>query len=483
MSLIKPVCLALSLAGTALAAPVTLAEETPIQFTAQSGDSVAAFQGHLDVPENRADPDSRMIRVSYVRFPATTDTPGHPIVYLAGGPGGSGSATARAHRFELFMQMRQHGDVIAFDQRGTGDSTELPACTSSVVIADTQPATDDEIASAYRAAVEECGAFWQGEGVDLTGYTTSDSVADLSDLRAHLGAEQIDLWGISYGSHLALAALDEIPDEIGRVVIASAEGLDQTVKLPARTDAYIARLQAAVDSQPAARAAYPDIAGLMRRVHARLEANPMPLEIPQADGSMAPFLLQRHHLQEYAAGLISDPNWARIMLALYASLDAGEPGLAIGLLQRFHTPGEPITLRAMPTAMDLASGIGDARLATVEAQARDSLLGAYLNFPMPQIRGAWDGFDLGDAFRTPPTGDTPVLLLTGTLDGRTYPEGQAEAVAGLSQATQVLVHNAGHNLFMSSPEVHDVIHTFMRAEPVMVHDITVDLPDFTQLPF
>ena len=203
----------------------------------------------------------------------------------------------------------------------------------------------------------------------------------------------------------------------------------------------------------------------------------------QADGSVAPFLLQRHHLQEYASGLISDPNWARIMLALYANLDAGETGLAVGLLQRFHTPGEPITLRAMPTAMDLASGIGDARLDRVEAEARTSLLGAYLNFPMPQIRGSWNGFDLGEDFRRAPTGDTPVLLLTGTLDGRTYPEAQAEAVAGLSHVTQVTVRNAGHNLFMASPEVHAVIHAFMRDEPVTVTEILVDLPDFTELPF
>ncbi len=483
MSVFKPLCLAALISTTLLCAPAGLAEDAPIMFTAQSGDSVEAFQGYVEVPENRADPDSRMIRLNYVRFPATTETPGHPIVYLAGGPGGSGTGTARAHRFALFMQMRQHGDVIAFDQRGTGGSTELPVCASSVHIADTEPVSDAELAAAYRSAVEECGTFWQDQGVDLAGYTTRESVADLSDLRAHLGADQIDLWGISYGSHLALAALKEIPDEIGRVVIASAEGLDQTVKLPSRTDAYIARLQAAVDSQDLARANYPDIAGLMRRVHARLEAEPIALDIPQADGSVAPFLLQRHHLQEYASGLISDPNWARIMLALYANLDAGETGLAVGLLQRFHTPGEPITLRAMPTAMDLASGIGDARLDRVEAEARTSLLGAYLNFPMPQIRGSWNGFDLGEDFRRAPTGDTPVLLLTGTLDGRTYPEAQAEAVAGLSHVTQVTVRNAGHNLFMASPEVHAVIHAFMRDEPVTVTEILVDLPDFTELPF
>ena len=221
----------------------------------------------------------------------------------------------------------------------------------------------------------------------------------------------------------------------------------------------------------------------MRRVHARLEAEPILLEIPQQDGSVASVLLQRRHMQEMSSGLISDPQYAAILLALYATLDAGETGLAIGLLQRFHTPGEPISLSAMPTAMDLASGIGDARLAEFERQAETGLVGQYLNHPMPQIRGAWNGFDLGDDFRAAPAGDTPVLLLTGTLDGRTYPEGQTAAVSGLSHVTQVIVRNAGHNLFMTSSEVHDVMHRFMRNEPVGAEEIIVDLPDFTELPF
>jgi pimeloyl-ACP methyl ester carboxylesterase len=188
-------------------------------------------------------------------------------------------------------------------------------------------------------------------------------------------------------------------------------------------------------------------------------------------------------MQQLASSAISDPHWAALLLAMYAELDAGSAQIASAVIQRFHTPGEPITLRAMPTAMDLASGISDSDLAAFQRQARDGLVGAYLNFPMPQIRGAWDRFDLGDAFRQPPTGDTPVLLLTGTLDGRTYPEGQSAAVAGLSNVTQVTVHNAGHNLFMSSPEVHDTMHRFMRGEAITDREITVELPDFTRLPF
>ena len=476
------------LLGSSAFAQVAAAQETEITFAPQSGESVDALQGSLDVPENRSDPESRMITLSYVRFPATSENPGPPIVYLAGGPGGSGSGTARGRRFSLFMAMRQHGDVIAFDQRGTGDSTELPECISSIQLNETEALSDVDYDTAFRSAAVECRATWRAQGVDIMGYTTQESVHDLSALRRHLGAETMTLWGISYGSHLALAALNEIPEEIERVVIASAEGLDQTVKLPARTDAYIDRLQNAVNSQPAARAAYPDIASLIRRVNARLEAEPMLVQIPQEESDPIPFLIQRRHAQQMGSSLISDPVFAALALALYASLDEGDGALAASVLARFQamgflSPGEPITLQAMPTAMDMASGISASRLAEFERQREAGLFGSQLNFPMPQINGAWDDFDLGEDFRSGPAGDTPVLLLTGTLDGRTYPQGQAEAVAGLSNVTQVTIVNSGHNLFMSSPEVHAAIHRFMRGETIETSVLSVDLPDLTANPF
>ena len=77
---------------------------------------------------------------------------------------------------------------------------------------------------------------------------------------------------------------------------------------------------------------------------------------------------------------------------------------------------------------------------------------------------------------------TPLLLLWGTLDGRTYLESQAEAISGLSNAQTVTIVNAGHNLFMSSPEVTEVIEQFMRGETLKTHEITVDLPDFSAMP-
>jgi pimeloyl-ACP methyl ester carboxylesterase len=448
--------------------------ETAIQFEAPNGETVAAYEGRLRVPENRANPDSRMIELAYVRFPATGDMPGHPIVYLAGGPGGSGIATARGPRFPLFMEMRRHGDVIAFDQRGTGDSTPLQACESSTELDPMQPYTDAQIADAYRAAAIECRAFWQGEGVDIAGYTTRESVADLSDLRAHLGADQVTLWGISYGSHLALAAIDAIPAEIDRAVLASVEGLDQTVKLPARTDAYFDRLQAAIDGQPAAAATYPDLPGLMRRVHAQLDAEPV-----QSSAG----LIQRADLQQVASFLVSDPSRISLLAAIYAQMDAGETSILESLIARVGGLDGPIRLRAMPTAMDVASGVSAERLDAFETQAPEGIIGRYLNAPMPQLANIWPDIDLGEEFRAGPTGDVPVLMLTGTLDGRTYLESQYEAVAGLTDVTAVTVVNAGHNLFMVSPDVAAAIHHFMEGGDDFASEITVDLPDFTALPF
>lgn len=453
--------------------------EEPFVFRSESGQTTDALRGSFQVPENGSASDSRTLTLRYVRFPATTDKPGAPIVYLAGGPGGSGIETAKHRRFPLFMAMRQFGDVIALDQRGTGASDDTPICKPASAPAESTRITDEAFAAAYRAAALECAAFWKAKGIDLRGYNTVESVRDLDALRRHLGAKKITLWGISYGTHLALAALKSMDDRLDRVVIASAEGLDQTVKLPARSDAYFDRLQAAVDSDPRAHAAYPDIKALIARVHRKLQDKPVLLHLKGPDGGDAEVLLQRRTLQMIEAGAIADPEGAVMMLAVYHAADNGAYHPIADLMQRYASPGEPLTMRAMPLAMDVASGIGDERLALVEKQAKTALLGDILNFPMPQLSKSFSQLDLGEPFRKPPTSHVPTLLLSGTLDGRTYPESHLEATAGLDHLQAITVVNAGHNLFMSSPEVTTAIERFMRGEPMASGQIIIPLPDFT----
>ncbi len=483
---------ALLLAGShpAIANPTVASTAEPQIFENEQkiifendGQKVAAFAGTIQVPENRAKPASRTIPLKYIRFPATGAKAGSPIIYLAGGPGGSGIAAAQHpnFRFPLFMALRQFGDVIALDQRGTGASDITPECISKQRLPLTSRVTELEVEAIYQAAAKECVNFWTEQGVDVWGYTTAQSALDLDDLRRHFKADKITLWGISYGSHLALASLKSMPKHIDKVVIASAEGLDQTVKYPARTDEYFDRLQLAINQQPAAAKAYPDIKQLMRRVHAQLEKKPLALSVKQKDGRQLELLFQRSHLQGFASAMIADPERAvPMLLSLYQTLDQGNTAVLSELLQQGYIDDQPISFKVMSLAMDIASGISAERLKVVNQQAKTALLGMALNFPMPQLNKAVAGLDLGDEFRAGPHSDVPTLLLSGTLDGRTYPQSQREATAGLSNLNQVLVVNAGHNLFMVSPKVTEVISDFLSGKKITTTEIQVELPSFLQ---
>ncbi|GAB3013052.1 alpha/beta hydrolase [Bowmanella dokdonensis] len=453
---------------------VSVAAEQPIIFESQSGDSVGAFEGELWVAENRLDPKSRKIPLRYVRFAATGENPGPPIVYLAGGPGGSGIDTAKWRRFPLFMAMREFGDVIALDQRGTGQSNILPDCESNLSFPATQAYSDAEFARLYRQAFADCLGFWAKQGVDVRGYNTVQSVADLDDLREHLNADKLVLWGTSYGSHLALAALQTMEDRIDRLVLSSIEGLTQTIKMPARTDAYFVRLQQAINTRDELKQQMPDASGLIRRVHDKLLAKPVGLTLTDQQGGTVDFLLQRKDMQRLASAMISDPGRAWQLLQLYQALDADVTEPVAQILSRFYTAGEKITFAPMGVLMDVASGIDPDRKALVYQQAAAALLGAYLN-PTLFLDGVAPELDLGQGFRQEPVSRVPALILSGTLDGRTYLDSQREAVKGLANRVEVTVHNAGHNLFMASPEVTTTIQAFMRGDALFSAELSVPL--------
>ncbi len=458
----------------------TFPNEKAIVFTTMDNKTTDAFEGYIDVPENRNKSNSRLIPVKYVRFPATGNKNGSPIIYLSGGPGGSGIDTAKYpnFRFPLFMALRQFGDVIALDQRGTGASKTAAKCVSSYTLPLTTKLTNQSVTQVYQKAASECVDFWQNEGVDILGYTTTQSALDIDDLRKHLKAKKVTLWGISYGSHLVFSAMKELNGKIDKVIIASAEGLNQTVKLPAETDAYFARLQQAINTQPDAKKAYPDIVKLMHRVHQKLDQDPMPMSIPQRDGTPIKMLFQKVHLQIIASSMIADPQrGVKHLLMLYKTLDQGSDVVLIEFLKRGYFTDSPISFDAMSFAMDIASGVTDERLALVTEQAKTSLLGLALNFPMPHLNKAVKGLDLGDSFREKPINNIPTLLLTGTLDGRTYMESQKLATQGLSNLTQVQIKNAGHNLFMVSPEVTKIIELFLSDKKIQTKSITINLPE------
>jgi pimeloyl-ACP methyl ester carboxylesterase len=453
----------------------TFKNEKEIIFKANDGQETDAFEGFIMVSENRNNVKSRKIIINYVRFPATGTTTGSPIIYLAGGPGGSGIGTAKWRRFPLFVALREHADVIALDQRGTGASEKMPACQSDYSISLTEKIAPSEVTEKYRQAAIACTADWTKQGADVLGYTTEQNAWDLNDLRQHFNAAKISLWGISYGSHLALSAISLFEQHIDKVIIASAEGLDQTVKLPSNTALYFERVQQAINGHPELTESFGHIALRMQRVHQKLQDSPVDLTLTNKDGTALPFLLQKHHMQLLASMMIADPNqYLAILLNIYRDIENSDYQSVTKILERGMFNDENVSYQLMSMAMDVASGITETRLQTLRKQTEHGLLGDLLNFPMPHLNNVINGLDLGDNFRQPKLSLLPVLLLTGTLDGRTYVEGQKQAVAHLNNLTQVYVVNAGHNLFMSSPEVLNTMHQFLRGEELENLNILID---------
>ena len=228
-----------------------------------------------------------------------------------------------------------------------------------------------------------------------------------------------------------------------------------------------------------------DIKSLINRVHARLDVQPIELQIPTTDEETYTFMLHRRNLQEFSSGLISGPDRAKMMLHLYLAIDSNMLEPIIDVIKKYNRPNIPISYKAMPIAMDLASGMGVEKRKTIEKQAKTGLLKDYLNFSY-HLTDVLPSIDLGDEFRQKPESAVPTLLLTGTLDGRTYIKSQQEAVSELSQLTAVLINNAGHNLFMKSdleiwPEVEQAMAAFMQNKPIDKKALTVSLPDFSEI--
>jgi len=463
----------LAAAGLALPAAAFAQTAGPIKFRSSKGVEVDAERGVFDVPEDRRDPASRRIKLTYVRFASTATKPGPPIIYLAGGPGGTGSGTAMGARFPIFMALREVCDVIAFDQRGTGLSNHIPPRPSPP--GPPPPFTRAGLTAHVRAEFARAWADWTRAGVAMRGYNTNESADDVDDLRKHLGAERMHLWGISYGSHLGLAVLRRHGDKVDRVALASLEGQDQTVKRPARWDGYLQRVDRLMGADRAARAAVPDLSALMRRVHARMEAEPVRMSARLGAGGPTDVQIGGFAVQIFAGSMAANPGTLAMLPGIYRALDAGNAeafapyiGQLAGLLG----------VSGMSEAMDVASGISPRKLAMVEREAKTAVIGDALNFPMPHLLGAVPGADLGEAFRSPFRIPNRALLVAGSLDGRTVLAEQAEVAVQFENKSQILVENAGHNVFEAHPEVRDLLLRFFRGEPVRDTRLSLPAPKF-----
>ncbi|HUQ33389.1 MAG TPA: alpha/beta hydrolase, partial [Pyrinomonadaceae bacterium] len=444
----------------------------PYVFENEKKEKVDAELGVLLVPENRRDPQSNLIELAFVRFKSTAKNPGAPVVYLAGGPGGSGTGTATGSRFPLFMAMREVGDVIAFDQRGTGRSKPNLTCYQKFDFPQGVVPSREAMVKAYRERSLDCAGYWRDlQRVDLNGYNTNESADDLEDLRKALGAKQLSLWSISYGTHLALATIRRHPQSIARAILAGTEGPDHTYKLPSNIQKHLAELAQTIKADPAIGKEIPDFLGLMKSVLDKLEKEPVVVEVPDPLTKLPVKVTVNKFLMQYLTASSIGTTVTAFFPAAYYAASKGDYTIAAKawLDQTRDNYGS-----AMSFMMDCASGLTAARAERIKSEAKDTLLGDEANQVFPDVCTAWNAPDLGDEFRSPVKADTPVLFISGTLDARTPISNAEEYSKGFPNSTHLIIEGAVHSdpLFLSSPKIKDVMLEFMKGSPLSTHRVT-----------
>lgn len=433
---------------------------SPTQFELSNGDLVEAERGSILVLENRQVPGSRFIPIHFVRFKSTSKNPSTPIVYLAGGPGGSGIQTAK-RGFPFFDRLRETSDVIVFDQRGTGENDMT--CPERVYLPIESSLRYEEVLSIFVKETLPCKAYFEKRGFDLSGYTTVESAHDVNDLRKALDLDKISLIGSSYGSHYALAILKLYEETIDRVVISGVEGPDHSMSLSSNFDKHIDDIDALMHEQQTSYDKTLNLKETIRKLLTRLDASPVTISTTNANtDSNENIQIGKFEVQLLLYSLLGrDRSIGQVPKLVFDMYD-GEYGEAARMIYRLKSRGQSIS--AMLILMDGASGASSERLSDLQEQDNTAVLGPVVHFLFPEIAQAWEVPDLGPDYRTLITSERPVLIVSGSMDPRTPISNAEEIARGLLNSWHVTIKNSGHPQDLSS--IADLIENFLLGGPI-----------------
>jgi pimeloyl-ACP methyl ester carboxylesterase len=131
---------------------------------------------------------------------------------------------------------------------------------------------------------------------------------------------------------------------------------------------------------------------------------------------------------------------------------------------------------AMTYSMHVASGVSAQRLARIRTQASTATFGNAINWGIgdEEFVKALGIPDLGDAFRAPFRSNVPVLLMSGTLDGRAVENDATRVGAQFERSNSVVIDGASHDFWFLRPpaRVPEITDAFLRGAPVRDERIT-----------
>ena len=423
-----------------------------------------AHCGQLVVPENRQHPNAPKIRLSVaIVVAATPQKKSDPIVWLAGGPGDDAiteipMATAG--------KLNADRDVIFMSQRGT--YTANPKLTCPVVdrwAAATlnMPYDAKATGDAYAAATLKCRQELAPRTTDLGAYNTLESAADIEALRRALHIRKWNIYGISYGTDLALTYMRLYPRGIRSVGI---DGIfppslaGGTAAWPSAAEGINAVFKAC-HAQSACRQRYGDIAATFQRLVLRYEASPKSFDVAiPGHPEKVKVMISGGMLVQWAVS----PG-THMAAKMPASIDALARGDVEPIASIWGaTKLDPAGVGVLSNGLFYGVSCGEWVPYETEDQVVDAGRAAFPAFPLSVLKNApnlpfmrqncrvWDVPAVPPGVRGVTRSKIPTLVMSAQYDAQTAASFGPYVARTLRNATVVTIPNVAHVAF-GSPSV------------------------------
>lgn len=423
--------------------------------------------GFLVVAENREEPGERRLRLAVVVLKSRSASPEpDPVIYLHGGPGGSAISGASGW---LDHPLRDDRDFILLDQRVVGHSEpELcPELSRGDMMVMARDLSAGEAMAERLALSLACRDELLSEGVDLGSYNSDASSADLVDLRRVLGYDSWNIYGISYGTKLALTTMRNAPEGIRSVVLDSAypPGVRAFDHRTLNLVRALKVLFEACASDAACHAAYPDPKESFFAALTDLGEHPLTIRI--VDEGVLPIDEFTVNAQDSVVAahqmLYRRPMIALVPFALEAMRTRNQEAL-YGLVDTFGERASEISRATYNLVECYERGPFGSRetyeaLTAGHPRMRDN----FTYFRVDQeICDAWSEDHAGPEEALPVRSDIPSLILAGDFDPITPPEWGTRAARTLENSYFFQFQGIGHAASVSHSCPESITVAFVR---------------------
>lgn len=423
----------------------------------------------LVTPENWQDvANGRSVKLPVMVLHSRIAEPDLPILFpTSGGPGGG--SLGMATFFSQRAWLNQH-DMILVEQRGTGYATPNLACPEldEALFASfgTVLAWDTERA-AELTAVAACRDRLEGAGIDLTAYTTAATIRDLITLRELLGISQWHVYGVSYGTRLALQLAQADPEGVAALLLDSLynPAVDSYEAYVPSLAATLEQLFANCAADAECGTAYPDLRTHFNALLVQANVQPLTTTIrhPQTE---RPFIvhLTGDDLVQGVFNAMRDVRTIPLLPFVIEQLYSGN-GPALLPLAQGGFGGLFGSSRGLFYSVECTEEIPFNDMAQQQATAAAYPgLSHFLPNPVdPAACAIWPAVPDG-AMNTAVTLNTPTLILAGEYDAITPPSLAQQALATLPQSYFVQFPTIGHAVLDVNQCANEIALAFL-ADP------------------